>query len=150
MNALLARFLPHTVALTLEFHTPQEYLNLHGGRLGILTAIIEGVLHRVGKVIASNREAVAICLCRQLGYATGVVVSGPWMKLSDGMFSKLRSWCDADMKDVLQCSTVDETNIREMAVDIFICKHTEESTFIFRFQYTLVDSPQLTSLCCHG
>ena len=124
-----------TVSLTLDFQTPQEYFNQYGGRVGMLTALVDGVLHRIGKVIAANRKTLALCLCRQLGYKSGTVTDGPWLRLTDGMFSRLRSWCDADMKDVLECSAVVETkNISEMAVDIFICEHTEESMFTFSRQ----------------
>ena len=126
------------VALTLDYHTPHEYLNLYDGRLGILTVLVDGVLHRVGKVTTPNREELAICVCRQLGYQSGVVVSGPWLRLADGIFSQMRSWCQAVMVNVLLCSTIVKTkNISEMAVDIFFCQYAEECRSSYKNQFSV-------------
>ena len=74
-------------------------MDRYDGRLGMLTVLVDGVLHRVGQVITPNREELANSLCRQLGYKSGVVIGGPWLRLSDGMYSYLQSWCIADVKD---------------------------------------------------
>ena len=96
-------FLFVSVALTVDLYTPQEYYNVHGGRMGILTVFASGVLHRVGKVITNDTKTFASVLCKELGYELGEKIQGPWLRIYDGDFSVAESWC-RDESSILDCS----------------------------------------------
>ena len=112
-----------SVALTLDLYTPHEYVNYYGGRLGMLTLSVNGVLHRVGRVISTNKKVLATVVCRGFGFVGGDVLNGPWVKLHDGRYSTMESNCSGNEFAVEACSTELKIISRSaMMVDYFVCR----------------------------
>ena len=111
-----------TVALTLELYTPHEYVNYHDGRLGMLIFSENGVLHRIGRVKSRSGKEVATVVCKDLGFAEGEVLNGPWVSLNDGKYSTIEINCRGNEHSVAECSTRHMDSIHSvMMVDYFIC-----------------------------
>ena len=112
-----------TVALTLELYTPHEYVNYYNGRLGMLTISENGVLHRIGRVKSRSGKDVATVVCKDLGFAGGEVLTGPWVSLDDGNYSIIEINCRGDEHLVVECSTrLMDSLLSVMMVDYFICQ----------------------------
>ena len=117
------------VALTLDQYTPHEYFNHYDGRMGTLVIAVMGVVHKIGQVISRNRTAVPHVVCRQIGYESGVLIRGPWLRSYDGRFSRLTAWCNGTEETILGCSDIDAyIKKSEIMVDYFICIGAPEST----------------------
>ena len=116
------------VALTMDHYTPQEYVGYYNGSFGLLTVITGDAVHRVGKVIAHNRRATAILVCREIGYSDGYVIRGPWQRLPDGTFSSMTSLCDGHEPSFTACSRFTLIDIEQMFVDYISCGGVDKAT----------------------
>ena len=98
-------------------------MELHDGSYGLLTVNVGHELYRTGRIKAQDERATANAICREIGYGTGRLLRGPWLKISDDAFSTLTSWCsDADGEAALfSCSNFTRSSIDEMFVDYVAC-----------------------------
>ena len=134
------------VALTLDQYTPHEYFNHYDGRMGTLVIAVMGVVHKIGQVISRNRTAVAQVVCRQMGFESGNLIRGPWLRSNDDRFSRLTAWCTGKEQTILGCSDVDTfVQKSEIMVDYFICIIAQESTSIERSIYIVQQLQNKTS-----
>ena len=58
----------------MDHYTPQEYVGYYNGSFGLLTIVLSNVVYRVGRVIADDKEATAILVCREIGYSHGYII----------------------------------------------------------------------------
>ena len=104
--------------------------------MGTLVIAVMGVVHKIEQVISRNRTAVAQVVCRQIGFESGVLIRGPWLKSYNGRFSRLTAWCNGTEETILGCSDIDAyVEKSKTMADYFICIAAPESTSIARFMY---------------
>ena len=135
-----------TVALSLELYTPHEYVNYYDSKLGMLTISVNGILHRIGRVKSSSKKEVATVVCKDLGFAGGEILTGPWVSLDDGNYSSIEIDCRGNEHSVVECSMQLMNSLHSaMMVNYFICEeqnykgiYSDVCCLYFSFRYPML------------
>ena len=115
----------------------------------MLTISMNGVLHRIGRVKTRSKKEVATVVCKDIGFAGGEVLNGPWVSLDDGKYSTIEINCRGTEHSMAECSTRLMESIQSvMMVDYFVCQEQNyKGIYSNRCSYVFSSVSKFHRLC---